>query len=634
MLEQQQFGRIEVRPAERAVLFDGEPVQIGTRAFDVLMMLIEHRERVVTQEELLDKVWSGLVVENNNLQVQISALRKAIGAGSIATIPGRGYQFVAVANTATVSSAIEVTANVEAPDAAQGAAVPMVGARDHGSRAALATALILIVTSVVAATWVWPPWQRAPTATAPAVPEARAAQKSVAILAFESLSDDESNRYFADGVSDELITLLSRVHGLRVTGRHSAFQFREKTVSMAEIARRLDVTHLIAGSVRRSGERVRIAAQLIEGASGTVLGSESFDREVKDVLAVQAELALKIAARLQLSLNASTLAGSGTTHIEAWQLFLQGERMPLGQRVAFYQRALAIDPKFARVHVALAMEVFRDANRQPTPANPHDVFARATAHANEALRLDPESSDAYVMLAYADGWIDDREAFARHTRRVVELNPNNPDGSELATALYLEDGRMDEALIESRRVVELDPLHHIPYSNLAGVLRMANQPELALVQIDRSLILAPDDVRVSNVKARILLDLGRTAEALVLARQASTRHSKYTPLEVDVFARAAPLAELTAIERRPDLPARSRARLALLRGNVDSYMNWLEQEPVSKNAYWVLFDPEVDVVRGSPRFKSWLERHQLTQAHERAQAWRAANPSIPRGSKR
>jgi adenylate cyclase len=494
-------------------------------------------------------------------------------------------------------------------------------ARSLAALGLLATAMLAIGATV------WRPWQRmgspAPVAADASAGTALAAQKTLAVLPFANLGDDKANEYFADGVSDELLNILSRVPGLRVTARNSAFYFKGKTVPVAEMGRQLGVSYLVDGSARKAGERVRVGAQLVNVADGAVLWSSSFDRDLKDVLAAQGDLALQIAKHLRVTLDASSLVGSGTNSAQAWQLFLQGQRMALGQREDFYRRALELDPQFARVHAALALEVFRQANRQATPPDSRDVHARASAHANEALRIDPRSVQAHVMLAYAASWIDDFEAFKRNAERVMQLNPNEPDAYELAAELYLCEGRMDESLAARKRVTELDPLEPIGQSNYASTLAAANRPAQALMEVERAIAIDPDDHRFAGNKAAILMDLGRHAEALALARQVA---AKDPPGPLSVLARLGSDQDRAALERQVTKP-RDRAYLDLYLGRTEAFLGWLD----TSNANFAtrgrtLFNPALDPVRNSPAFKALLEKHKLTEAHDRAQAWRAANP--------
>ena len=209
-------GGVEVRPAERRVLVEGNAVALGARAFDLLIVLMDHRDRVIGKDELLELVWPGVEVEENNLTVQISALRKVLGAGAIATVTGRGYRFTLPPQSAP------------------------------------------------------PPAAPVPAATTGESPSAT----TIAVLAFDNLSNDPDMQFFSDGVSEEIIHRLSRIPGVGVISRTSSFQFRGADKSTA--AERLRCTHLLDGSIQRAADRMRVRAQLMEASSGRILWSDSF----------------------------------------------------------------------------------------------------------------------------------------------------------------------------------------------------------------------------------------------------------------------------------------------------------------------------------------------------------------------
>jgi adenylate cyclase len=456
----------------------------------------------------------------------------------------------------------------------------------------------------------------APADVAASAPAGVAAQKTVAVLAFANLSDDKANEYFADGVSDELLNILSRVQGLRVTARNSAFYFKDKTVPMAELARQLGVTYLVDGSVRRAGERVRIAAQLVHAEDGAILWSQTFDREFKDVLAVQVELGLAIAKSLKLPLDAASLTGSGTDNVQAWQLFLQGERMPHGQREDFYHRALALDPNFAQAYLQLGREAFASAYQG---RDRMDARARSVKYLNDALRIDPRSAEAYGRLASAESLVDDMDAVRRNAQRALQLDPNQIAAHHWMAELALEAGHMDEALAERRLMVDVDPLDLLPRLQYAELLLLANRATKALAVIDEALALYPNDSDCLDVKSAILLQLGRRNEALAIARRQDN---------VEILAQAGTREDLAALLRRTDLDVHQAAWVALARGQRDAFLDHLEMHVHELHFRGrALFDPALDPVRKLPRFKAWLEKCHLMAAHERAQAWRAANPA-------
>ena len=463
------------------------------------------------------------------------------------------------------------------------------------------------------------PGVRSPLARAPAAADASADRKTVAVLPFANVGDDKANEFLTDGVTDELIDLLSRVQGLRVTGRESSFYFKGKQLPMPEVARQLGVTYLVGGSVRRDGARVRISAQLVNAADGAVLWSRSSDREFKDVLSTQAEIALGIAGRLTQSLDSSaSFGGRSTTNPEAWTAFLVAQRLPQGERTPAYERVLALDPNFARAHAALAFEAlamgFRGKLSRP------EASRRAVEHLQNALRIDPEYDHAYGLLGASARMVDDMEALRRHAQRALEVNRDSAAGHGWTAELKLLDGDVSGALVGFKRLAEALPLVVWARAHYAEALRFANQPARALQEAEQTLALDPDYAPALNEKVHDLLTLGRRDEALRLARERNL---------ITMLMRFGTPEDQAYMLQRTGLSAHEAAWQAYGVGRPDAVVEHLEAEHSGdiRERNRVLFDAEYDPVRGLPSFKAWLAKHELTQAHERAQAWRAANPA-------
>lgn len=485
-------------------------------------------------------------------------------------------------------------------------------------RAAIAAALLL---ALAAGGGLWWTGRSAPHPPGNAA-SAAAGRQTVAVLPFVNLSDDKADEMFADGVSDELIGLLSRARGLRVTGRASSFHFKGRPLPVPEMARQLGVSYLVGGSLRRDGSRMRIAAQLLNGADGSVLWSRTFDREFQDVLAAQAEIALAIAGNLTRSIDSSaSFGGRSTTNPEAWRAFLEAQRLPEGQRSEAYERVLGMDPQFARVHVALAEEAlgmaFRGTLSKPAAS------ARMVKHLEQALRLDPEYGHAYGLLGASARIVDDMDALRRHAQRALEIDPESSAGHAWMAELKLQEGDMAAALPAFRLAADPLPLVGFARRNYARALRLANQPAKALLEIEQALALAPNSQAAQQEKAHSLLLLGRRDEGLRLARE------RDLPM---LLIRYGTPDDQAAMRQRKNLGAHDAAWQQHLLGRPDAVVEHLEVEhgdDIQARAP-VLFDAEYDPVRELPTFKAWLARHQLTEAHQRAQAWRAANPIATR----
>lgn len=468
----------------------------------------------------------------------------------------------------------------------------------------------------------WTTWRAVHGSGAlPAVAPAEAgARKTVAVLPFVNLSDDKSNEYFADGVTDELIQLLSRVRGLQVPPRSSSFHFKGKSVPAIEAARQLSVSHLVEGSVRRAGERVRISAQLVNAADGKVVWSRSFDREFKDVLAAQAEIAIGIAGSLVPSLDPAVgVSGSGTANPQAWQAYLEARRLSADQREAAYRRVLAMDPKFARVHTDLAEHVLALAAAHKLPLA--DARDRMTKHLQEALRVDPQDDHAWGLMGAAAQLGNDVEGLRRVAKGALEVNPDSTAGSGWSAELKLLDGDISAALPLYKHVAERLPLVDWARNNYVEALRLANRPVQALAAVEQVLALDAENLGGQAEKARSLLALGRRDEALVLARERGMNA---------LLVRFGTAEDQAALRQRKDLSTHAAAWQQVAAGQPDAMVEHLgvEHSLIGERAR-VLFDAEYDPLRELPSFKAWLAKHRLTEAHERAQAWRATNPVRP-----
>jgi adenylate cyclase len=481
--------------------------------------------------------------------------------------------------------------------------------------AAIAAALVVVVAGVG---WHVVVSRTPSSGVAASNVDAPTARKTLAVLPFANMGGDKADELVTEGVTDELIGLLSRVRGLRVTGRDSSFYFKGKQVPVAEMARQLGVSYLVGGSVRRDGSRVRISAQLLNAADGAVLWSRSFDREFKDVLVAQAEIALGIAGSLTKTMDDSaSFGGRGTTSPEAWQAFLEAKSLPADQRVAAYERVLKLDPNFARVYVALAEQMLGSAFSGKLTKQV--ASERMTHYLGEALRIDPHYDHAYGLLGAAARIADDMPALRRHAQRALDIDPDSSAGHGWTAELKLHEGDMGGALPAFRRSAEPLPLVGWARVNYAEALRLANQPAQALQEAELALALDPNSVRALGEKAHCLLMVGRRDEALQLARERD-----FTTLLI----RYGTPEDQAAMRQRRSLNAHATAWQQFLLGRPDAVVEHLEVDHSHdiQDRARVLFDGEYDPLRRRPSFEAWLAKHRLTEAHERAQAWRAANP--------
>jgi TolB-like protein/tetratricopeptide (TPR) repeat protein len=465
-------------------------------------------------------------------------------------------------------------------------------------------------------------------------------EKSIAVLPFADLSADKGSEYFSDGVSEELLNVLAKVPGLRVAARTSAFFFKGKNLPIPEIAAKLNVAYVVEGSVQRAGDRVKITAQLIKAADGFHVWSDTFTRDARDVFAVQEEIAGLITKQLSLKLGVSSVAATAAVNPEAFELFVQA-RLAWNQRTAeayaraeeMLDRALVLDPNFVRARALLALVwTFQAVERDELGLfgqRDGPVVARIQAEIDRALALDSNLAEAHTAQGYLY-WLRWRtEDAVRELRLAITLNPNYATGYQFLGRRLLSEGRLDEAEVAMRRATELDPLSHRILDNYFIPLSYQSRHEEGLAVVERALALKPDSIQAGVWKALALSHLGRQAEAVALLRKIPWADGGYHHFAITVLVRAGLPAEaeqvLTLVPKDDygNIKALGLARL----GRPQEALAALDPATTNiANAVELLYLENYDPIRSDPRFVKFLATLGLTEAHARAQAWRAAHP--------
>jgi len=354
-------------------------------------------------------------------------------------------------------------------------------------------------------------------------------EKSIAVLAFANLSRDPENEFFSDGISEELLNLVARIPRLNVAARTSAFYFKGKNVPIAEIARTLRVAHVVEGSVRKAGTKVRITAQLINASNGFQIWSETFDRELQDIFAVQDEIAGLIAKSLQLKLGGAVRVAQ-TVNPEAHRLVLEGRHFwNLRTRDGFdkaeraFAKALEIDSDFAPAHAGLA-DVWgvRAWYASASGLSSYkENLMKASFEAELALKLDPSLGEANAALGVVYYHLHRWAESERHFVQAFRLNPNYAIAHQWHAHLFAAQGKLDKGLLELERSLALDPLAFSSLIIYASQLNFAKQFQEALTITDRALTLRNEVYPpLQSARAFALLGLGRTQEAAAEARLA------------------------------------------------------------------------------------------------------------------
>ena len=459
---------------------------------------------------------------------------------------------------------------------------------------------------------------------------APASDKSVAVLAFADLSEKHDSEYFSDGISEELLNVLAKIPNLKVSARTSAFFFKGKDVPVPEIARQLGVAYVVEGSVRRQGDKVRITAQLIKAADGFHVWSDTFTRDLKDIFAVQDEIAGLVARNLQL-----TLAGSGQprheVNPEAHRLVLEARHFWNGRTMEGFNRAeaaarqaIALDSEFAQAHAMLAIVTVTRAVYRGYEGLADDGVPIARESAERALALDPGLVDAQAALgvvALIEGRLEESE---RIFRGAIASNPNQALPHHWFSLLLEATGRLDEALQEIGRAVELDPLSGVAIGTRGRYLAWAGRYEEALATFARATPLLPERPTLYGFPAECLLKSGRKDDAVAVARKVLTFAGKELRLVSDFDAiyvlqqtghgrEAAEFVNGFLQRYAPDSYQRGTMLVSLGR--------WEEAEPYLERTPWPMrymfyWDPAWDAWRDDPRFHQLLAKLGCTKEYQ------------------
>ena len=465
-------------------------------------------------------------------------------------------------------------------------------------------------------------WREAAPAEAPA-----AAGNSLAVLPFVNLSPEADSDYFSDGLTEELSHGLTKIEGLCVVAWRSAAQWKDRLQDLRAIGEQLHVTSLVTGSVRRAADRLRVIAQLVDAATGQVLWSETFERQVADIFAIQQEISFSIVRSLRLRLQAPAVHAS--RNIETYDLYLRGrfhwnKRTPEGldRAIELFTQAIEMDPEFAPAHAGLADAYILRADHGMGPMLPGEVMPKAKAAALRAIQLDPTLAEPHNSLGSISGMHEWRWPEAeRYYRRAVELNPNYVHVRHWYACDFLTlQGRVDEAFTQMEIAVRLDPLAIPINESLAHVLLLSRRYDEALRKQHEICELDPFYYKCYSGRARIFIQTGRYGEAIEMLLKARS-------LAGDVSI------VLGALGQAYGLAGRRSEALAVLEKleqmGRDSYVPWTsmalvhcglgdkaralaaletacDRRDLSVTAIGI--HPAYDVLRGEPEFTALLRR--------------------------
>jgi TolB-like protein/DNA-binding winged helix-turn-helix (wHTH) protein/Flp pilus assembly protein TadD len=625
------FGVFELDLRAGELRKHGLRVRLQEQPFQVLAMLLEHPGEVVTREKLQKKLWPAdtFVDFDHGLNKAINKIREALGDSAesprfVETVARRGYRFLAevkVGDAVPVRSPKLVT---QSDPAAEARDLPDIPDKLAVSKHLLPplrwkiSVLVLLLLVVSLVTWKFHSRNR-PSAVI----------RSLAVLPFESLSSDPSQDYFADGMTDELISDLGQISALRVISRTSVMGYKRARKPLPQIARELNVDAVVEGTVLRSGDQVRITAQLIEASADKHLWSQSYEGELQDTLALQNNVARAIADQIQISLNPQEQAALKNAKIvnpEAYVSYLKGRYFwnkrtadSLKVALAYFNQAIEEDPKFAQAYSGLADTYALLGDWQYAVMTPKEALPKAKAAAIKALELDSALGEAHNSLAFClDGFDWDFDSAGKEFRRAIELNPGYATAHHWYAWHLSLLGRYDEALAEMRKAENLDPLSLVINADLAELLVLAHSYDESIQQSRKTIEMDPNFGLAHNQLAQAYLQKHMNDEA-VAELQKAVQLSGGSPTCIANLARAYVASDKRSEAEKLliDLKKRSNSRLSLASeiaviyvalGDKDQAIIWLKRGYEERFNPGVLQRPGFDPLRSDPRFEDLVRR--------------------------
>lgn len=451
------------------------------------------------------------------------------------------------------------------------------------------------------------------------------ADKSIAVLPFADMSPDKDQEYFTDGLSEELLNLLAKIPELKVAARTSSFQFKDKTGDVADIGRQLKVGHILEGSVRKSGNRVRITAQLIKADDGYHLWSDTWDRTLDDVFAIQDEIAVAVVDALKITLLGEAPRVS-EANPEAYALYLQGRfffnqgtRESTAKAQIEYEESLEIDPEYAAAWAGLAETLWTRAGYGYMDFN--EGMTQARTAVEKALELDPNLATGWISLAQLLSTVEwDYAGAGKAVQRALELEPGNSVVQSSAGNYAKFMGRLDEAIAHYHKAIELDPMFHATRNQLAGAYISKGQLDAAEKSIREALYLNPQIPAAHSNLAFILSTRGEHELALAELELEIDEVWKGFQLSLTLYSMGrqdeADIALTQFIEDNKEFWAYQIADLYAFRGIADKAFEWLEiaRQQRDPGFSWLLTDNFLSSLHSDPRWEPLVESVGLGEA--------------------
>jgi DNA-binding winged helix-turn-helix (wHTH) protein/TolB-like protein/Tfp pilus assembly protein PilF len=643
-----EFGPFRLDAAERLLLRDGEVVPLTLKVFDALVLLVENSGHLLEREQLLRAVWADSFVEEANLTVSISALRRALGEQAdgkqyIETVPKRGYRFVAdvrmvgaeqedlilqertrtqftIEQDEEREDQSEIKAEIE--DHAKTQAKARISRRVK--RRALIAGVAMVLMMAGAAYW----WNTIRAKQA----QAGAQIRSIAVLPFKQVGEGEKDELVGFGMADVLITRLGSLNRIAVRPTSAVFKYVGAEPDIASVGKELNVDAVLEGNIQRIGERIRVTARLVRVRDGEWLWAEAFDGRFKDLFSVQDQVSEQAAVALSLNPHEQRklLTKRYTKSGEAYQAYMRGryfwnKRTPddLKKAVEHFEQAIEKDSSYALAFAGLADSYALLGEYGVAPAR--EVFPKMKVAAARAVEIDDQLAEAHTSLAYAKRLFDwDWPGAEQEFKLAIELNYSYATAHHWYSEYLAGMGRFEEALGEAKRAEELDPQSLIINTNLGWILYLARRYDEAIEELKKTLELEPSFFLARKLVWQSYVQKGMYEEALAWDEMSVVPKSPEAREMDEILGKAYEMGGWKGFERKElELELEREKRGHVLagviaasyghNGDYDQAFKWLQKayENREANMVWLKIDPFFDDLRSDPRFRDLLRRMRL-----------------------
>ncbi|MGC2238564.1 MAG: winged helix-turn-helix domain-containing protein [Pyrinomonadaceae bacterium] len=619
-----EFDTFRVDALKRQLLRDGKPVQLTSKAFETLLILVRHRGATISKDDLMNSIWSDTAVEENNLTQQISTLRKALGerVGEhrfIVTVPGRGYSFIAPVKENAVCETSEIVlqeftqSSITIDVCDDGKESKALNKRFKFSalyRAfAFAAALLILTFAVI---WFYPRGK---------ITNANSAPKTIAVLPFKSLNAEGNDDFLGTGMSDTLIAKLGNLQNLAVRPTNSVIKYANDKRDAIAAGRELKVDAVLDGTVQRSGEQIRVTVQMLDVESGRILWGQSFDSKFSDIFSVQDAISEEVAGALQLKLSGEEqkeIRAHSTENIEAYQAYLRGRYLwnkrneeSLNKAIGYFEQAINFDPNYALAYSGVADSYLVLNFYGLSDLSSEETLQRANQSVVKALELDEKLAEAHTSLALIHMLLEhDSQATDSEFRRAIEMNPNYATAHHWYSDFLAMELRDEEAMREIKIAVTLDPVSPIIGTTLGERLYYARHYDEAIVHLRR--IVEMDD---RFFAAHFILGMayeqkemfGEAIAEFQKVRRLTRKRIEYETMLGHAYAVSGNKKEaekiLDDIMKNGALPHDVALIYAGL-GDNKRAIGWLKKMNGKKSRWFLKNDPRLDSLRSNPEFQS------------------------------